>query len=344
MNFLLDSGASNSASRFAELWSNIKDAFASFDFWKDAVDILVLSILFFCMFRFVRGKKGAALILGMGICLFAWFASFQLELDGVYFIFSKVFEIGIIALVIIFQPELRDVLEHIGSGPLNSILNFGDQKKKQQLYYKAVDDICAAISDLSRTKTGALLVLSRNTVLDDVINTGVSINADVNSFLIRNLFFNKAPLHDGAVVIDEARIVSAGCLLPLTRRQDIDGDLGTRHRAAVGMSEVSDAIIIVVSEETGVISVASDCTLTRNYTPDSLRSLLLKAWVKDKSESVSSTTSDSYYGKKLLGIRVGTYLVGILSLACAVIFWLYAKIVAQTMVTAGLSLLSGFIV
>ena len=132
MNFLLNPDASNSVTRFSELWSSIGNAFSSFDFWKDAIDILLLSVLFFCMFRFVRGKKGAALMLGMGICLFAWFVSFQLELDGVYFIFSKVFDIGIIALIIIFQPELRDVLERIGSGPLNSILNFGDQKKKQQ--------------------------------------------------------------------------------------------------------------------------------------------------------------------------------------------------------------------
>jgi diadenylate cyclase len=115
----------------------------------------------------------------------------------------------------------------------------------------------------------------------------------VNSFLIRNLFFNKAPLHDGAVVIDDARIVAAGCLLPLTRRQDIDGDLGTRHRAAIGLSEVSDSIVIVVSEETGIISVASDCALTRNFTTDTLRNFLLKAWVRDKSENGKS---GSYYG------------------------------------------------
>lgn len=343
MNFLLDSGASSAINKFGNLWQGIKDAFSAFSL-LDVIDILFLSFIFLCMFKFIKGKKGAALIFGIAICLFAWFVSYYLELSGVYFIFSKVFEIGVIALIIIFQPELREVLERIGSGPLNSILNFGDQKKKQQLYYKAVDDICAAISDLSRTKTGALIVLSRNTVLDDVINTGVTINADVNSFLIRNLFFNKAPLHDGAVVIDEARVVSAGCLLPLTRRQDIDGDLGTRHRAAVGMSEVSDAIIIVVSEETGIISVASDCTLTRNYTPDTLRSLLLKVWVKDKSESVRSTASDNYYGKRVLGIRVGTYIIGLLSLVCAVIFWLYVKIVPSPIVAVGLSLLSRFIV
>ncbi len=342
MNFLLDTGASNIGMNFSELWSNIKHAFSSFGLF-DAIDILVLSFLFLFVFRFVKSKKGGALLFGIGICLVVWFVSTTLNLNGTSFIFSKVFEIGVIALIIIFQPELRDVLERIGSGPLNSILNFGDQKKKQQLYYKAVDNICAAVSDLSRTKTGALIVLSRNTVLDDVIQTGVSINADVNSFLVRNLFFNKAPLHDGAVVIDEARVVAAGCLLPLTRRQDIDGDLGTRHRAAIGMSEISDAVIIVVSEETGVISVASDCTLTRNYTPDTLRSFLLKAWVKDKSERVATAASSSYYGKKFLGVRIGTYLIGLLSLFCAVLFWLYVNIVSPEPVAAGIATLSRFI-
>ena len=113
--------------------------------------------------------------------------------------------------------------------------------------------------------------MSRTTDIDDVIETGITINADTNSFLLRNIFFNKAPLHDGAVVIDNARIVAAGCLLPLTRRQDIDADLGTRHRAAIGMSELSDAIIVVVSEETGIISIASDCTLTHDLRRKALR-------------------------------------------------------------------------
>ena len=332
MNFLLDTAAPKNGMNFSELWANIKNSFSSFGI-SDAIDILVLSFLFLCVFRFFKSKKGGALLLGIGICLVIWFVSTAFALNGTSFIFSKIFEIGVIALIIIFQPELREALERIGSGPLKSILSFGDQKKKQQLYYKAVDD-------LSRTKTGALIVLSRNTVLDDVVQTGVSINADVNSFLVRNLFFNKAPLHDGAVVIDEARIVAAGCLLPLTRRQDIDGDLGTRHRAAIGMSEISDAVIIVVSEETGVISVASDCTLTRNYTPDTLRSFLLRAWVKDKSERDTVVPSSSTYGKKIFGIRIGTYLIGLLSLLCATIFWLYVNIVSREVLTVTLSMLS----
>jgi diadenylate cyclase len=167
---------------------------------------------------------------------------------------------------------------------MNGIMNFGDQKKKRQQYSKAIDEICSAVTDLSRTKTGSLIVIWRTTKLDEITETGIVINADVNSFLLRNIFVDKAPLHDGAVVIDESRIVAAACLLPLTRRTDIDADLGTRHRAAVGMSETSDAIVIVVSEETGTISIAYDCTLTRDYNAQSLRPFLMQKLLR-KSES-----------------------------------------------------------
>ncbi|MBE6537040.1 MAG: TIGR00159 family protein [Ruminococcaceae bacterium] len=320
MNTLLRLGVSEISMNLSGLWENIKAAFINFSL-VDAFDILFLAFTFFFIFRFFRGKKGGAVLIGISVCLVFWFVATTLELGGVSFIFSKVFEIGVLALIIIFQPEIRDVLERIGSGPFNGFFNFGDQKKKQQIYYSAVDNICAAVSDLSRTKTGALIVLERTTSLDDILSTGVTINADTSSFLLRNLFFNRAPLHDGAVVIGEGKVIAAGCLLPLTRRQDIDSDLGTRHRAAVGMSEVSDAIIIVVSEETGIISVASDCTLTRNYTPDSLRTLLLKSWVRDKSERVAGAFGE---GKKRRLFRF--YFAVISSIACAFIFWLYVKV------------------
>ena len=343
MKTLLEIGVGGVGMNLSELWSNIKLAFTSFTPF-DAIDILVLAFLFFCVFNFFKGKKGGALLSGIAICLVIWFTSTTLNLHGTSFIFSKVFEIGVIALIIIFQPELRDVLERMGSGPLYGIMNFGDQKKKQQLYYTAVDNICAAVSDLARTRTGALIVLSRTTSLDEVIQTGVAINADVNSFLLRNLFFNKAPLHDGAVVIDDARVVSAGCLLPLTRRQDFDTDLGTRHRAAVGMSEISDAIIIVVSEETGIISVASDCTLTRNYTTDTLRSFLLKAWVKDKSVSVVKVKDERNDEKRVFGIRLRTYAAILLSIICAIVFWLYVKIVPANVISVGLSIITRLLI
>ncbi len=242
----------------------------------DVLDMLLLGLFLFMAFRFIRGRKAGVLLVGIAIFLVILALAFVFELSATYFVFSQIFKVGAIAIVIIFQPEIRDALEKIGSGSLSGILSFGDQKKKRQMYSAAIDNICLAIGDLASTKTGALIVISRTTKLDDIMQTGIMINADVNSFLIRNLFFNRAPLHDGAVIIDDARIAAAGCLLPLTRRTDVDGDLGTRHRAAIGMSESSDAIIIIVSEETGTISVAYDCELTRNYTPESLRSFLMK--------------------------------------------------------------------
>ena len=284
MYAILKAGAGNFGGTIKNFFSAIGKAFSEFT-PIDAVDILVLSLLCFCALRFFKGRKAGTVLVGVAICLCVLIAAYALGLEATYFIFAGVFEIGALAIVIIFQPEIRDALEKIGSGSLSGIRNFGDQKKKKQLYYQAIDNVCVAVSDLSRTKTGALIVISRTTNLDDVIQTGVAINADVNSFLLRNLFFNKAPLHDGAVVIDSARITAAGCLLPLTRRFDIDGDLGTRHRAALGMSETSDAIIIVVSEETGVISIACECELTRNHTHDTLRNFLMRKLLRGDADA-----------------------------------------------------------
>ena len=190
------------------------------------------------------------------------------------------FEFGILAIIILFQPEIRDALEKLGSGSISGFLSLREQRDKNQQYKAVINNITSAVRELSDSKTGALIVIERTTQLDDITQTGVSINADVNAFLIRNIFFNKAPLHDGAIVIEDARITAAGCLLPLTRRHDMGSELGTRHRAALGMSETSDAIIIVVSEETGMISVAFDCSLTRGFTADSLRRYLLKKLLK----------------------------------------------------------------
>lgn len=249
--------------------------FSGFSF-MDVIDIFLLGLFFFFAFRFIRGRKAGVLLIGILILFIVQTVALIFDFSASYFVLSQVFKVGAIAIVIIFQPEIRDALEKIGSGSLSGILSLGDQKKKRQQYSEAIDNICVAIADLSNRKTGALIVISRTTKLDDVMQTGIVINANVNSFLLRNIFFNRAPLHDGAVIIDEARIAAAGCLLPLTRRTDVDGDLGTRHRAAIGMSESSDAIIIVVSEETGIISVAYDCELTRNYTVESLRKFLMK--------------------------------------------------------------------
>lgn len=265
---------------FSAFFSAVKNAFLDFQF-SDAVDILLLTAILFVAFRFLRSRKAGALLIGVAVIIVLTLLTYVFNLDATYFLFSSILEIGVLAVIVIFQPEIRDMLEKVGSGSVNSFISFGDQKKKRQIYSKAIAQICSAVAELSRSKTGALIVISRTTKLDDIIETGISINADVNSFLLRNIFFNKAPLHDGAVVIDDARIAAAGCLLPLTRRVDVDADLGTRHRAAIGMSETSDAIVIIVSEETGTISVAYDCALTRDYTQESLRTFLITKILKN---------------------------------------------------------------
>ncbi len=274
MNVLMQFSFSNITERFSAFFSSAVSSFKNFTLF-DALDILLLSALLYFLFRFVINRKSHTILIGIGIGLILYVLTLVFDLSATNFILDSVIRMGGLALLILFQPEIRDAFEKIGSGALSSITSLADRKKKEAVN-SAIEQICIAVADLSKTRTGALIAIARTTKIDDVMQTGVTVNADVNSFLLRNLFFHKAPLHDGAVIIDEARIAAAGCLLPLTRRSDVDSDLGTRHRAAIGLSETSDAVIIVVSEETGIISVANDCTLTRNYTPESLKTYLME--------------------------------------------------------------------
>ena len=262
---------------------NIKEIFTHFQ-WTDAVDIVILAILFYFVFSFFRSRKTGTLLVGIFLCLLLYAIAAFFDLTGVQYILSGIFQIGALAIVIIFQPEIRDLLETIGSGSLKGIKNIGDITRKKQAQYKAIDNICKAVHVMSAEKTGALIVITRTIALDDIVSTGIEINANVSDYLIRNLFYDKAPLHDGAIVIEGDRIKAAACILPLPRHTHVDSDLGTRHRAAVGLSEVSDSIIIIVSEETGVISVAKESELKRNFTEDSLRKLLVKELVSKNAQ------------------------------------------------------------
>lgn len=266
---------------FEAIAENAKTVFAGFS-WTDAVDIIILSFLFYFVLRFFRSRKAGTLIVGIFLCLVLYAVAIFFNLAGVQYILSGVFQIGALAIIIIFQPEIRDLLETIGSGSLKGIRNISDLARKKQAQYKAIDNICKAVHVMSKEKTGALIVVGRTTQLEDVVHTGIEINADVSDYLIRNLFYDKAPLHDGAIVIEGNRIKAAACILPLPRHTYVHNELGTRHRAAVGLSEVSDAVIIIVSEETGVISVAKESELKRNFTEDSLRKFLVKELVGNK--------------------------------------------------------------
>ena len=275
MNFLLNASNDSLSSFFFDIKSVFATNFTGIGAVKSVVEILLLTVVFMFLLKFFKGKKASAIFIGVVLCFVVIVLADVFEFNAIYKLFSTFVDFGALAILIIFHPEIRDALEHLGVGSISGIMNFSDRKKKKEMYYNVIEQICAAVKELSLESTGALIVIERTTRLSDVISTGVVINADVHSLLIRNLFYNKSPLHDGAMVVADGKIVATGCFLPLTRRNDVDSELGTRHRAAIGISESSDSITIVVSEETGNISVAYDCTLERDFTPESLREFLM---------------------------------------------------------------------
>ena len=281
MNFLLKANPALDISKFLE---NAKTILQGFDFITDTIDILLLAVIFGLLLSFFKNRKAGSLLVGVIFLLLVYGASYVFDFTGVRYILSGVFQIGALALVIIFQPEIREMLEKVGYGSLRGIRGIGDQSKKKQTQYKAIDSICKAVQGMSSEKTGALIVVSRTTQLDDVIQSGTVINADVSDSLIRNLFYNRAPLHDGAIVIEEGKISAAACILPLPRHTQVASELGTRHRAAVGLSEISDAVVVVVSEETGKISVAMESELKRDLTVENLRKFLVEVLVREKTK------------------------------------------------------------
>ena len=286
MNFLLKATPHIDFSNFLD---NAKKIFSEFNV-TDAVDIGLLAVIFFVLVNFFRNRKAGSLIVGIIFCLALYGASYLFHLNGVRYILSGVFQIGALAIVVIFQPEIRDMLERVGYGSLKGIRGIGDQSKKKQTQYKAIDSVCKAVYAMAKEKTGALIVISRTTQLEEIVHSGTMINADVSDSLIRNLFYNKAPLHDGAIIIEEGKILAAACILPLPKHTHVDSELGTRHRAAVGLSEVSDAIIIVVSEETGIISVAKESDLKRDFTRESLRKFLVDELIREKANAETQET------------------------------------------------------
>lgn len=233
----------------------------------DLIDILLTSVIFYYAIKFIRERRAGKLAVGVFLLILLEIAGAAFELPVIGFLMQNLFQVGIIAMIILFQPELRSALEKIGGvqvGGIRGIISQGDAKQAEQLS-QHVESICTAVCDLALDKTGALIVFERSTKLGEYIRSGTVLNADISPRMIKNIFFNKAPLHDGALIIREGRLHAAGCFLPLPTNNDIDRDFGTRHRAAIGMSENSDAIVVVVSEETGIISLAKEGQLQRNY-------------------------------------------------------------------------------
>ena len=235
---------------------------------NDVLDILIVAFLFYKLLGFIRETRAEQLAKGLLILVIVALLASWLHLYTLQWILSNLVNVGLIAIVIIFQPELRRMLERFGSS------FFSNRTSSTPELETAIAQCVLACEDMSASRTGALIIFERNINLNDIINTGTMVNSDVNAELLKNIFFNKAPLHDGAVIIRDGRIAAAGCVLPLTKSTNLSKDLGMRHRAGIGLSEQSDALVVIVSEETGAISVAMDGMLKRHLSGEELKKVL----------------------------------------------------------------------
>lgn len=242
---------------------------------SDVIDILIVAIIFYYLINLIRETRAMQLVKGIVFLFVVFFLSQWLKLNALNYILGGAMQIGAFALIVIFQPELRNLLERMGRFKVGNIIDFAADTTDEEIY-RVIDSVAQAAADMSETRTGALIVMERTTKLGEFISTGTTLDAAVSSGLLENIFVPNTPLHDGAVIIRNSRIVTAGCLLPLTANNNLSRDLGTRHRAAIGLSEVTDAVIIVVSEETGKISIAMNGSLTRNLSKESLSKALKK--------------------------------------------------------------------
>lgn len=273
------------------------DSLTSFTF-KDAVDILVIAVFLYLIVKSIQGTRALQIIKGFAVLLIVMASSRYLGLHTVYWLLQYLLYGIVVALPIVLQPELRRALGYIGRGGALRDAFSSSHVHDAKATMQSIDHIVWAVSSLSASKTGALIVLERDTGLDEYIETGTLINGDISSKLLISIFNTKSPLHDGAVVISKFRVVAASCYLPASENvvnpKNKKG-YGTRHRAALGMAEQTDAVTIVVSEETGIISVSRNAKLTPRYNEDTLKKYLVDLYKKDLSEN------GGYFGENLLG-------------------------------------------
>lgn len=262
---------------FSVYWQRIISLVSTITF-ADIIDILLVAYLIYKIIMLVRRTHSYHLARGVLLILIALWLSGVLNLRMMNKLLQRTVELGLIALVILFQPELRRLLERMGS----NIPFFGSGRIRNFEAETEITQVIMACTQMSASRTGALIVFERTNILEEQVLSGTVINADVSAELLKNIFFIKAPLHDGAVIIRGGRIAAAGCVLPLTGNTNLSPDLGTRHRAGIGMSEQSDAVVIIVSEETGSISVAIDGMLKRRLTPETFEAILRAELVQEE--------------------------------------------------------------
>ncbi len=268
-------------------FDKVVGALMSFNFMSDLLDILLVAIVIYETIKLMRGSRTFQLIKGIAFLAVIYILVKVFQMEASEYLLSVLFENALIILVVLFSPELRKILERFGRQSIKgfSLFNFKNGIDYEKTVTNTVNDFCKASVDMSETKTGALVVFEKDAPLQDIINTGTVLDAQSSSELFNGLFFKNSALHDGAVVVREGRIYAAGCILPLTQNSSLDSELGTRHRAAIGMSEHSDAVVVVVSEETGYVSVAKNGELIRNVTNGNLREILLSELVVSKEKS-----------------------------------------------------------
>ena len=253
---------------------------------SDIVEIVIISIAVYYIIVWFRRSRAWVLMKGLILLFIFMFIASVFHLTTVLWIINKALSVGIIAMVIIFQPELRRALEALGKkNKLFKVFKLGSQTYEERFSDKTLDNILTAVKQLAETKTGALIVIKQDFDLDEFIETGIRLEAKVTSQLLINIFEKNTPLHDGAAIIDGDEIVAATCYLPMSESLNLSKELGTRHRAAVGLSEVSDCLVIVVSEESGTVSLARDGVLTRFADQPTITSELLRAQDKEPVKS-----------------------------------------------------------
>ena len=258
-------------------WRTVLDSFFSaFNQFRtisfiDILDILIVAYIIYRVMKLLKDTSAERLIKGIIILVGIMLLASMLHLTMISWLLQQALNVGLFAIVVVFQPELRRLLEQIGKGNFSRLIVPADAPDEVESMITATVSACA---DMSRTKTGALIVFERRERLGEIISTGTAVDAAPSAELIKNIFFKNSPLHDGAMIVRAGRVCAAGCVLPLSGNQSLSRDLGTRHRAAVGMSESADSVLVVVSEETGSISVAIGGMLKRHLSPDMLRKLL----------------------------------------------------------------------
>lgn len=263
------------AAFFGNLWQQIVGFFATYNWISDTLDILLVALFVYFIIRLVRDSRAEQLLRGILLLVVLYVVAYLVELKTVQYLLQAVFDNALLVLIVVFQPEVRRALEQAGNSRSGLSRLFGGFKAENnaahiEQWTKAIDATADALEVLQRQKMGALVVMERTTRLGEIVRSGTIIEAEPSVALISAIFYNKAPLHDGAMIIREGKVFAASCILPLTENLQISRELGTRHRAAVGMSENSDAIVVILSEETGMISIAEAGELKRNFTRETL--------------------------------------------------------------------------